>query len=74
MSAQKESTTTLFISSLPGEADEEIITKHFEKINSGLKVKNVTIFRNKHTYRSKGVGLIELFSVEDCKSAHKLSI
>jgi RNA recognition motif-containing protein len=66
MSAPKASGTTLFASGLPVDVDDETLKREFEKQDRTIRIKNVTIFREGVTFRSKGVAMIELDSVEDC--------
>ncbi|MDR3736093.1 MAG: RNA-binding protein [Acidobacteriaceae bacterium] len=66
MTSQQMSSTKLFASGLPAEADEEALTKHIERIDKSLRVKSVMILRDYQTFKSKGLAIIEFADTEDC--------
>lgn len=68
MTTQKKTVQSLFVSGLPEEADEEAISRHFERIDKTIKVKGISIRRDFQTFKSKGAATIELASFEDGKA------
>jgi RNA recognition motif-containing protein len=68
MTTQKKNVTTIFVSGLPEEADDDAIRRHFERIDKTISLRSINIRRDFQTYKSKGVATIELASSEDGKA------
>lgn len=62
----KATVNTLFFSGLAPDVDEETIRRQFEKLDKTIRIRNITIYRERASYRSKGSGFIELEAPEDC--------
>lgn len=60
----------LFVSGLSQDVDEEILTKHIERVNKSIRVKGIIIMRDYQTFRSKGSAILEFASQDDCNNFH----
>lgn len=66
MNTQPASPAKLFASGLPQEADEDVLSKHFERIDKSIKVKSVIVLRDYQTFKSKELAIIEFADNVDC--------
>lgn len=57
----------LFASGLSPDVDEDTLMKHVERVDKSIRVKAVIIMRDHQTFRSKGFGILEFPSQDECK-------
>ena len=69
---QTKASVTWCLSGLPEEADEYAVIKHIEHIDKSINVKQVSIFRNHQTMKSKGVATIDFATPEDGNKAYDM--
>ena len=63
--ANQKEQTSLFVTGLNEEVDEDVLTKHIMSIDRTIKIRSIRILRNFQTMKSRGFGIIELTSKED---------
>ena len=56
---------TLFVAGLPVEATEDSLMRHIKQIDSTIQLKNVSLLRSHETMQPRGIGFLELATVED---------
>eukprot|EP00826_Nyctotherus_ovalis_P028641 TRINITY_DN225_c0_g1_i22.p1 TRINITY_DN225_c0_g1~~TRINITY_DN225_c0_g1_i22.p1 ORF type:complete len:421 (-),score=122.62 TRINITY_DN225_c0_g1_i22:478-1740(-) len=59
----------LFASGLSPDVDEDTLMRHVERVDKSIRVKAVIIMRDHQTFRSKGFGILELPSQDECDKA-----
>lgn len=58
----------LFVAGIPEEVADDKLRGHFEALETSIKVKSVSIFRDRTSSRSKGLAILEFYSIEDSKT------